>query len=207
MNSGSDINTADARFITAFDEEDQTIVVEEQTKTLADVIQQSTEEGTVFDEDFLWLLIDEMITYITDNDLLPTTHFGPDNVHFLPNRQVFMQVEQKGKDDMTEVMSSDIVYEAPEVLNMENPSSTAFAWSIGCIIHECLALEPAFYDPEGGNPFSVYMKIMNGELPPEPIHGSPTIKAIVKMCLTIDPSERITLKTLKHICKDRSKSL
>ena len=195
------------RFITSFDEEDCTIVVEEQTKTLADVIQQSNKEGTVFDEEFLWLLMDEMINYITENEITPTTHFGPENIHFLPNRQVFMQVEQKDQEDMTEVMNSAVVYEAPEVLNMENPTSTAFSWSIGCILYECLALIPAFYDPEENNPFSVYMKIMNGELPPEPVLGSSTLKAVIKMCLINDPLDRITLQTMKHMARDHLKAV
>ena len=106
---------------------------------------------------------------------------------------------------MNEVMTSTAVYEAPEVLNMANPNSTAFTWSIGCILHECLALEPAFYDPEGSNPFSVYMKIMENDLPPEPTSGSDTLKAVIRMCLMQDPDARISLQTLNHVIKDHFK--
>ena len=203
--TGSDINTADAKYITSFAEDNKIIVVEEPTKTLADIIQQSKEEGTVFDEEFLWLLIDEIISYLLDNEIYPSTHFGPDCIYFLPNRQIFIQCDENQQGDMNEVMTSTAVYEAPEVLNMDNPTSTAFVWSIGCIIHECLALEPAFYDPEGSNPFSVFMKIMENDLPPEPTFGSDTLKAVLRMCLMQDPNARITLQTLKHIVRDHFK--
>ena len=199
---GREANPADVRFITAFDENNQTIVVEQPTKTLADVIDQSKREGTIFDEEFLWLLMDEMVSYLLENDIYPTSEFGTYSIHFLPNRQIFIEVVENRPADMNQVSTNTVVYAAPEVLDMTNPTSTAFTWSIGCIIHECLALEPAFYDPDGSNPFSVMMKIMENQLPPEPQHGSDTLKAVVKMCLTNDPAERITLKTLKHIVQD-----
>lgn len=194
------------KYITSFEEENHIVVVEEPTQTLTDMIEQSREEGTVFDEEFLWLLLDEILAYLIDNEIYPSTHFGPDCIFFLPNRQVFIQCDENQKGEMNEFMTSTAVYEAPEVLNMANPTSTAFSWSIGCIIHECLALEPAFYDPEGNNPFSVYMRIMENDLPPDPPYGSDTLKAVVKMCLMQDPYARITLKTLQHIVRDHFKN-
>lgn len=105
---------------------------------------------------------------------------------------------EKDEAQMTQVnMSPDsAIYEAPEVLRREEPTKQSFTWTAGCIIYEMLALEPAFYDRTGTNPFQVFMDMMQGTLPPEPLEGSSEIKSVMWNCLKLNPSERMPLQEL-----------
>lgn len=108
---------------------------------------------------------------------------------------------ERDESQMTQVnMSPDAaIYEAPEVLRREEPTNQSFVWTAGCIIYEMLALEPAFYDRSGTNPFQVFMDMMQGILPPEPLEGSSELKSVMWNCLKLNPTERIPLADLQNM--------
>lgn len=89
------------------------------------------------------------------------------------------------------------VYEAPEVLGRQNPDSKAHSWNLGCLLYEMLALEPAFYDRSGVNPFSVFMDIMQGNLPAIPASASQSMTDLVNRCLVSDSANRLSLQEIE----------
>ena len=133
-------------------------------------------------------------------------------IRFHSNGTVFIDpptnVDQTGH--MTEVGGGieAAVYEAPEVLGRQDPGAKAFSWTVGCVVYEMLALEPAFYDRTGGmNPFSVFMDIMQGNLPPDPTHGSAELIALMGCCFKTDPNKRPSLEYLLDIAEQNIQTL
>lgn len=128
-------------------------------------------------------------------DLEPNVHLSTDCIKLCGSN---LYIELATAQEMNE-QSVTAVYEAPEVLSNNNPDFRAFVWSIACIVYEVLAREPAFYDPTGTNPFSVYMDITNAVIPTVPTNGSSELQALVRQGLVHDRDKRWSFEEMKKV--------
>lgn len=180
--------------MTSFEEDGHWIVIESPTESLHSLIQECKAKGTSLSEKTIWQLLKMLVQYITLENVQPNVHLSTDCIKICGNNH-FIQISSG--QDLDEQPGA--VYEAPEVLNNNSPDSGAFVWSIACIVYEAIALEPAFHDPTGTNPFSVYMNITNGIIPPLPTQGSPELLDIISQGLVHDKMSRMTFEELKKI--------
>lgn len=206
---GTEANEVDMRHLTWFKEQNHVFVVEVPTKTLCDVIRDCNEENKLVDEKFIWLLLAELVQYLLEQDPQPSIKLDSSCVIFLPDNRVFVEIKENPHpfDAMTYGFGA-AVYEAPEVLSNSNADARALVWSIGCILYEAVALEPAFYDPYGSNMFQVYMKVKNGVIPPLPFDScSVELRTLIRKCLTHNVDERLTLEQLGENSKHFQQTL
>ena len=203
---------SDPSFIIHFEEDEIVCCIYEPTESLADHIAARKAEGAEFQENFVWTTMAGVIKEFLSGKFDTVMKISTEVIRFHSNGTVFIDpptnVDQTGH--MTEVGGGieAAVYEAPEVLGRQDPGAKAFSWTVGCVVYEMLALEPAFYDRTGGmNPFSVFMDIMQGNLPPDPTHGSAELIALMGCCFKTDPNKRPSLEYLLDIAEQNIQTL
>ncbi|KAK3086466.1 hypothetical protein FSP39_018830 [Pinctada imbricata] len=203
--SQHDTSSDNPDFILAFEEDEIVCCIYEPTESLGDNIKASREKGTTFQETFIWKTIAGLAQEFKTEKYNPLMKISTSTVRFHSTGEMFLEVPMNTGDTghMTEVGGGmdSAVYEAPEVLGRQDCSEAAFSWTIGCIIYEMLALEPAYFDRSGTNPFSVFMDIMQGTHPPEPQEGSNELREIMHQCLTVDPNQRPNLDNILQACQ------
>lgn len=177
-------------FMTSFEDKNSVCCVYEATDTLKDRIVQCKLQNTRFQEVFIWRITKTLLEFALNGKITTSSKVNSSMIHFYgPKGIIFLEEDD---NPMTEMVGADsAIYEAPEVLRQEEPNNQAFSWTVGCIIYEMLALEPAFFDRTGTNPFQVFMDMMQGQLPPEPTEGSPEIIEIMWHCFKTNPAQRI----------------
>ncbi|KAK6185437.1 hypothetical protein SNE40_007673 [Patella caerulea] len=197
---GCSIDVSHPSYLTMFEEGDTQFIIYAKTETLQDVILRCKADNTTFQEDFIWKVLGAICYHVLTKHPSPTGHLTTSNVHFTDTGSIFIEINDQEEDQ--EVTNVDMgaaaaVYDAPEVITRNDPDEKAFSWSIGCIIYELLALEPAFYDREGFNPFAVIMSIMEGEMPPPPpVNSFPYITDLMWQCLKTEPADRPSVQNI-----------
>ncbi|KAJ8303028.1 hypothetical protein KUTeg_019424 [Tegillarca granosa] len=189
-------------FVMAFEENDMLFCIYEKNDSLKDHINRCKEDGTTFQECYIWLTISNLAKYILKGSITPGTQISTSKILFGGNGEIIIKQDSdqnSGQDMMAQMGAA--MYEAPEVLSQSEPDMSAFSWVIGCVIYEMLALEPAFYDRTGTNPFSVFMDITQGKLPPEPQNGSKGLKNLMFNCLKVDKNERINVEDIVSVAE------
>ncbi|ODV91955.1 hypothetical protein CANCADRAFT_42581 [Tortispora caseinolytica NRRL Y-17796] len=85
---------------------------------------------------------------------------------------------------------------APEVIELEGPSSASDIWSVGCTIIELLDGAPPYSNLEQ---MATLYAIVNSEHPPFPENSSRTVQDFLLQCFQRDPNLRVSAKKLlKH---------
>lgn len=183
-------------FLVSFEDSGQGFIVEAPIKTLADLIADCKTENVKLEESLICSSLLKLVKHLIGKDVPVTTHISSECIQIMPNNHISIQIMTNADQQSMMPGAGSAVYEAPEVLNNDNPDSRAFVWSVGCILHEALALEPAFHDPSGTNPFQVYMNITNGVIPPTPSDASEGLQNLLKKCLVHDRTGRLSLEQL-----------
>ena len=183
----------DPGYLTSFEEDGHWIVVESPTQSLADLIQECKSHQKSVNEVTVWQCLKMLVQHLITENLDASIHLSTNCIKLYGTNCYIDTVSSQDVNDQP----VNAVYEAPEVLSNNNPDSRALVWSISCIVFEVLAQEPAFYDPTGTNPFSVYMNITNAVMPPVPTDGSSELRDIVKLGLVHDREQRMSFEELK----------
>lgn len=88
-------------------------------------------------------------------------------------------------------------YMSPEVLDDAPYSPLCDIWSLGCVIYELCTLHPPF---QANTHLQLQKKIQTGIYPEIPAHYSDNLRIIIKQCLQVDPSQRVsTFELLQDI--------
>jgi serine/threonine protein kinase len=194
------VNKKDPNFLTSFEDGNQQFVIEQELKTLSTTITNCKTDNIRLKEKFIKSALLHLVNHLIKKKTPVTTHISSECIIIHPNDRFSIQIVTNDDPNAQNMMpgASNAVYEAPEVLNNDNPDSRALVWSVGCILHEALALEPAFHDTSGTNPFQVYMNITNGVIPPTPSDGSEELQNLLEKCLIHNRGSRISLNELKE---------
>lgn len=185
-------------FLASFEDSGQVFILEDPIKTLEDLISECKEENIKLNENIIRLSLSKLVKHLIDKEVPVSSHISSKCILIMPKNHISIQFPANNEQQTMIPGLSNAVYEAPEVLNNDNPDSKAFVWSIGCILHEALALEPAFDNQSGPNPFQVYMNITNGVIPPSPSDGSEELQNLLEKCLVHNRASRISLEELKQ---------
>lgn len=170
------------------------------TQSLAEKIDKAKETGTTLEQGLIWQTLTKVLHVFLSGQISPVTSIPSTDIRYLPNGWITINSPNNEETGMVTAMEAQIdkpVYEAPEVLGRQNPDSKAHSWNLGCLLYEMLALEPAFYDRSGVNPFSVFMDIMQGNLPAVPATASKSLTDIVNHCLVSNSANRISLREIE----------
>ncbi|XP_052816577.1 serine/threonine-protein kinase Nek10-like [Mya arenaria] len=181
-----------------FEEDNHWILVETQIESLRDVLLKSKETNMPVQETIIWKALSSLVSYIKSNDVQPNAHLSTDCIK-ISGSKYYIEILDGTQNDMPVDATANATYEAPEVLTNEDPDTRALVWSIGCIAYEALALEPAYYDPTGTNPFAAYQNVMAGVIPPMPTNGSTELQDLISKCLVANKDNRITLDDLQTL--------
>ncbi|XP_052229257.1 serine/threonine-protein kinase Nek6-like [Dreissena polymorpha] len=194
----------DDNIVTSFQEGNKWVIVETQIKSLADLISECRSKGTKIDVIIIWRAIAKLISHLKDNNTAPTAHLSTDSIKFTKGTQK-IHICLDSVNEMLVDPISNATYEAPEVFSSPNPDARAFVWSIGCIVYEALALAPAYYDPTGRNPFSVFQNILNGVfVAPMPASADKELRNLVSKCLVFGRHDRMTFEALEILVNAHS---
>lgn len=83
---------------------------------------------------------------------------------------------------MKSTFAGTIVYSSPEIVQSEPYSSKADIWSLGCVLYELCALQPAF---PGTNPLTIAKKIVECDyIPLDETHYSAQLVRLIRSCMT-----------------------
>ena len=180
--------------------------VYESTDSLQDKIARCVKENGSFDNPFIWQVIYALCSQLIVTNPRPDTKIKPSCIVFLGHNKIYLDIKEIDPDeeDITffNMGLPEPIYDAPEVITHNNPTSAAFVWSLGCIMFELLGLEPAFFDIEGINPFQIYMNIVEGEIPSfQNLGGSSELKDLTSSCMKMQPELRPTLEYLVTLSK------
>lgn len=190
----------------SFEDNNRTCVLLEQSQSLRDLIEIYRSTGRYFPENDIKETISVLAEYLLERNVSPQTKLSSRCIHYSPQGKVYIDLTEDQNEQDIEVVQieagSAAIYEAPEVIERNNPDTRAFVWTIGCIIYEMLTLEAAFYDRSGVNPFQVYMDITQGVMPSEPSRGSQDMKYLLWDCLKLDPSERASFSRINPKLND-----
>jgi hypothetical protein len=160
------------------------------TQSLADIIEAGRSTNTPLCENFIWNTLHQ-ISCIASN-IPPEINLKPKLFHLYKGQVVYKP--SLTLDDMTQCFNGadGAFYEAPEVLSQSPHSIFSQSWTIGCIIYEMVALEPAYYDRcSTGDVMSIIMNIIEGALPPAPpMTFSPDLLGLLAACLQKEPLSR-----------------
>ncbi|XP_041375265.1 serine/threonine-protein kinase Nek6-like [Gigantopelta aegis] len=204
--SGVQLDTSHPSYLTVFGEQGYLCCVYNSTDSLQDKIARCIKDGESFEDTFVWRVIHAVCSQLVLTNPRPDTKIKPSVIIFLAHNKIFLDVKETEPDeeDITffNMGLPEPIYDAPEVITHNNPDSTAFVWSLGCILYELLCLEPAFFDIEGINPFQMYMDIVQGELPSfQNLQGSTELKDLTSSCMRTEPGLRPTLEYLVTLSK------
>jgi serine/threonine protein kinase len=78
-------------------------------------------------------------------------------------------------------------YMSPEIVSDMSYTHKSDIWSLGCIIYELCQLSPPF---NAKTQWSLIDKIKQGAYQPIPKQYSPELRAVIEMCLQVDPRQR-----------------
>lgn len=198
MPKGSDPELENPSFIVSFEESNTICFVYEKTDTLRDCIEQCKARNTQLQDIFIWHVTKGLLEFILKGHVTTSTKINSSLIHIGSNGEIFLEIDDSQMTKM-DMGPDSAIYEAPEVLRREEPTNQSFSWTTGCIIYEMLALEPAFYDRTGTNPFQVFMDMMQGVLPPEPPVGSADMKSLMWSCLKSNPADRVAPEEILNI--------
>ena len=180
----------DPTYLTSFVCNDMVCHIYHRTQSLADVISAARGTSNPLCEPFIWQSIHQ-ISCIASN-IPPEMKLKPKLFHLYKGQVVYKP--SITVDDMAQCFNSPEMafYEAPEVLSEAPHSIYSQSWTIGCIIYEMLALDPAYYDRGStGDIMSVMMGIIEGVLPPPPpMTYSPDLLGLLAACLQKEPPSR-----------------
>ena len=85
-------------------------------------------------------------------------------------------------------------YMAPELHEETEYGSAADIWSLGCTLHECCSLRPAFSAP---NPIELARRIVDGRPTSRlPLHMSTRLRRLIELMMQRDPSRRLDASDL-----------
>jgi hypothetical protein len=210
--SDASINLSDYNpsLIATFAEDNHLCCVFLPTQTLAQRIDKAKDTEISLDHSIIWQTLSSIIKVLKSNKISPISRISSTGIQFHKTGQItVLCTNEDGEQTIAfEAQRNMPVYEAPEVIRRQKPDEKAHSWNIGCLLYEMLALEPAFYDRSGENPFSVYMDIMQGNMPPVPDSGSESLTDLVSHCLIISPSDRYSLQDITNsIILHNAKSL
>lgn len=180
-----------------FEEDNHWILVDIPVRSLRDIIQETRNAGTQLPQAMVWPALKALVTHLTSNQVPFTAHLSTDCIKMAA--KPYIEITDKSDSEMPVDPTANATYEALEVLTQADPDSKAFVWSIGCIAYECLALEPAFYDPTGTNPFAAFQNVMTGVIPSIPTTGSAELHDLVAKCLVANKDDRISLDDLQNM--------
>ncbi|XP_061197882.1 serine/threonine-protein kinase Nek6-like [Saccostrea echinata] len=172
------------------------------SESLAEKIDKAKESGTTLDHRTIWHTLKCIIDTLNYCHITPISKISSHNIRYHKNGQISIDLPPDDETETVTVMEARMnapVYEAPEVLSRQTPDDKAHSWNIGCLVYEMLALEPAFYDRSGMNPFSAYMDIMQGNIPQIPTTASESLTNLVKHCLFTNPADRYSLQDIKQV--------
>ncbi|XP_071089630.1 serine/threonine-protein kinase Nek6-like [Haliotis cracherodii] len=203
--SGSQINTSHPSFLASFEEGEYQCSIYQKTENLQDIIEACKQNGTRISDEVSWKVVCEFCRWVLINASGFSGKLSTAVINFTCDGRIFFDLTESQPDeqDITALnMGTPLpVYEAPEILTRNNPDEQAFVWSLGCVVYEMLALEPAYFDSDGSNPFAVYMKIIQGELPPDILRGGQALMDLVWLCLVVDPTGRPTIKDILNMAE------
>lgn len=203
--TGQDNPENNPSFLTSFEEEGQECQIFEKTQTLLHKLEQCRNTQENIEEKFIWEILGIVASYFLEKEVSPDIKMSTESIIIMNNGHIFVFISPHANtDDMTMAMQggSTAVYEAPEVLTQQNPDSRALSWTMGCILYEMLALEPAYYDPDGTNPFAAFMQITEGKKPREVTNGSHALRDLQNNCLELEPGVRPTLEEIQTAAKE-----
>lgn len=200
----------DPSMVATFEEDGHLCCILLPTQSLAERIDKAKETGSNLEHSIIWQTITRILHIFQSGQISPVTSVTSASVMYHTNGHITVTTHAGDSGSVTamEAQVDKPVYEAPEVLGRQDPDSKAHSWNLGCLLYEMLALEPAFYDRSGVNPFSVFMDIMQGNLPPVPPNASESLTDLVNHCLVSDPSNRFSLQDItESILLHNSKNL
>ncbi|CAH1782436.1 unnamed protein product [Owenia fusiformis] len=192
-------------FLTTFACNGINFEVHKEARRLDDMIHRVKTHFTFFTEEEIWFIALKLSQATKSCNSQST--IKPECVFSLPDNTLFLRFPSEPDQD-TEIMSGVAFYEAPEVLMQQPQTEQSRMWSIGCILYEIAALEPAYYDREKtGNAMAPMMEITQGTLPPELERYSDDLKNLIKQCLIVNPETRPTLDHTIQFSKDKLKAI
>jgi serine/threonine protein kinase len=100
---------------------------------------------------------------------------------------------------------------APEIIQMNRPTTACDIWSLGCTVIELLTGSPPYYEMP---PLAALYKVVKEERPPFPDSITPECESFLELCFQKDPAKRPSAAALlqhpwiqKNVLKeDREKS-
>eukprot|EP01017_Pseudomicrothorax_dubius_P047592 TRINITY_DN8570_c0_g3_i4.p1 TRINITY_DN8570_c0_g3~~TRINITY_DN8570_c0_g3_i4.p1 ORF type:complete len:552 (-),score=113.95 TRINITY_DN8570_c0_g3_i4:44-1699(-) len=84
-------------------------------------------------------------------------------------------------------------YASPEVWRDETYNAKSDVWSLGCVLHEMLALKPPFRAPDMEG---LFRKVQKGQFERIPARYSQELAEFVAQCLTLNPKHRPSCEDL-----------
>ncbi|XP_062570512.1 serine/threonine-protein kinase Nek6-like [Saccostrea cucullata] len=171
-------------------------------QSLAEKINQAKESGSTLDHTTIWKTLNCLIHYFSHSHISPINRISSLQIKYFKNGQISLDMLPANNTETVTVMEGQMnapIYEAPEVLSRQDPDEKAYSWNVGCLVYEMLALEPAFYDRTGENPFSAYMDIMQGNVPQIPTTASESLTNLVNHCLLTNPADRYSLQDINQV--------
>ncbi len=210
MTSGTQINVSHPAFVAAFEEDDYQCSVFRKTDTLEDVIRRCKENGESIESSKIWKVIDEICRWLLLNASANSGRICTSSINFMEDGFIFLNLSHSelGEQDVIalDAETQFAVYEAPELITRKDPDKQAFVWSLGCIVYEMLTLEPAFCNKDSDDPFAVYMRIMNGDLPTKLLSRDRDLADLVWACLQLEPDRRPTINNILSMSEDVNKA-
>lgn len=202
LDSNFHLSDYDPSMVASFKENGHLCCVLIPTQSLAEKIDKAKESGTMLEHGLIWKTLTKVLHVFLSGQISPVRSIPSTDIRYLPNGWITINPTDNEESGMVTAMEAQIdkpVYEAPEVLGRQNPDSKAHSWNLGCLLYEMLALEPAFYDRSGVNPFSVFMDIMQGNFPAVPASASQSLTDLVNRCLVSDSANRLSLQEIEDV--------
>lgn len=184
--------------IASFAEDDHLCCVFIPTQSLAEKIDKANETGCTLDHSIIWQTLSSIMNAFQSKNISPIARISSTSIQFHTSGHITVNCTHDKSEQITtfEAKINMPVYEAPEVIGRQKPDTKAHSWNIGCLLYEMLALEPAFYDRSGTNPFSVFMDIMQGNMPSVPSSANNSLTDLVSHCLVSSPADRYSLQDI-----------
>ncbi|ELR15923.1 serine/threonine protein kinase [Acanthamoeba castellanii str. Neff] len=98
-----------------------------------------------------------------------------------------------GDGDQSDLVEGSPFWMAPEIIQLDPPSTACDIWSLGCTVLELITGEPPYFDMPA---MSALFKIVQDDHPPIPDTFSEGLQDFLLCCFKKEPSERATATQL-----------
>eukprot|EP00347_Sterkiella_histriomuscorum_P020877 403336119 len=160
------------------------------------------QDGTFFQEHEIWKIFIQVVRGLRAMHDLNVMHRDLKSANVFLNKDLTVKLgdmnvskvaNQKG---LNYTQTGTPYYASPEVWKDEPYDIKSDIWSLGCVLHEIIALKPPF---QANDMNGLYKKIVRGQIPKLPKHYSTDLQNIVRTLLQVNPTQRPTCLQLTQI--------